>query len=493
MSGVPQPDAEPKRWDLAPESEYRFELDPEQSVSIKLVKGQAEIFGFELAEGKPYLFGFECKAALFTWRGCTIEVTGDPATDYVSDETPMRAYATLHLALEQMRVRALCAARGSPAPDARGGAAAGAGTDPPRVLVLGPEHAGKTTLCKLLANYTTRAGQGWAPFLVNVDPSEGGWAAPGAVSVAPVLGPIPTASPANPLGTAVTTAPVSLSANALVPLVYWYGHAETKRNPLLMDRLIRNLGENVMDRFEQDSQGRSSGVIVDTPSTFASGPSSNAHRQQLIKACIDAFRINMILVVGHDKLHVEMQRTYGSLLSVVKVPKSGGVVEVDYAYRERVHNYALHTYMYGQVIRPPAGITNGSFGGENLADLVLSPSSTVINFSDLNIYRIGSDTMAPSDALPVGAVRTVSEMQPVLVNPALPGSGLLNAVLALLAPSNPDENERYDEEILDLPVVGFLIVTAIDIPKRKMTILAPNRGSFIGRTAVAGSFEWQDQ
>lgn len=36
MSGVPQPDAEPKRWDLAPESEYRFELDPEQSVSIKV-------------------------------------------------------------------------------------------------------------------------------------------------------------------------------------------------------------------------------------------------------------------------------------------------------------------------------------------------------------------------------------------------------------------------------------------------------------------------
>lgn len=84
----------------------------------------------------------------------------------------MRAYATLHLALEQMRVRALRAARGSPAPDARGGAGAGAGTDPPRVLVLGPEHAGKTTLCKLLANYAARAGQGWAPFLVNVDPSE---------------------------------------------------------------------------------------------------------------------------------------------------------------------------------------------------------------------------------------------------------------------------------------------------------------------------------
>jgi polyribonucleotide 5'-hydroxyl-kinase len=66
--------------------------------------------------------------------------------------------------------------------------------------------------------------------------------------------------------------------------------------------------------------------------------------------------------------------------------------------------------------------------------------------------------MAPSDALPVGATRTVSEMQAVLVDPASPGSGLLNGVLALLGPANPDENERYDEEILDLPVVGFLIM-----------------------------------
>jgi hypothetical protein len=66
--------------------------------------------------------------------------------------------------------------------------------------------------------------------------------------------------------------------------------------------------------------------------------------------------------------------------------------------------------------------------------------------------------MAPSSALPIGATRVVSEMQPVTIDPAQPGSGLLNAILALLAPPNPDEAERYDEEILDLTVTGFLVV-----------------------------------
>ena len=69
--------------------------------------------------------------------------------------------------------------------------------------------------------------------------------------------------------------------------------------------------------------------------------------------------------------------------------------------------------------------------------------------------------MAPSSALPIGATRVVSEMQTVPVDPAQPGSGLLNAVLAVLVPPNPDENERYDEEILDLSVTGFIIMFVI--------------------------------
>ena len=37
------------------------------------------------------------------------------------------------------------------------------------------------------------------------------------------------------------------------------------------------------------------------------------------------FPVNVILVVGHEKLNVEMQRLYGDRITVVKIPKSGGV------------------------------------------------------------------------------------------------------------------------------------------------------------------------
>ena len=78
----------------------------------------------------------------------------------------MGTYGKLHIALEQMRVRALSEIRGSPVPHQDK-----TGSDPPRVLVLGPEHSGKTTICKILTNYAVRSGQGWTPFFVNVDPS----------------------------------------------------------------------------------------------------------------------------------------------------------------------------------------------------------------------------------------------------------------------------------------------------------------------------------
>lgn len=32
------------------------------------------MFGAEMVEGKTYLFYEECKAAVFTWQGCTIQI-----------------------------------------------------------------------------------------------------------------------------------------------------------------------------------------------------------------------------------------------------------------------------------------------------------------------------------------------------------------------------------------------------------------------------------
>jgi polyribonucleotide 5'-hydroxyl-kinase len=98
-------------------------------------------------------------------------VTGQPSTEYVSTESPMAAYANVHHALEEMRVRSLAAIHGSPIHDFDYRNVPKS-SDPPRVLVIGPENSGKTTLCKILVNYAINANQGWVPVLVNIDTSD---------------------------------------------------------------------------------------------------------------------------------------------------------------------------------------------------------------------------------------------------------------------------------------------------------------------------------
>lgn len=217
----------------------------------------------------------------------------------------MGAYANLHLVFEQMRIRARRAERGAtPDFDLEGGgagsgepagnnAATGVGAsrdhhpdegdlnyDPPRVLVIGPEHSGKTTACKILSNYAVRGMGACSPIYINLDPAEvsvwefvclcrfgypvrpidserlqGGFTIPGTLSACPIDSPIPTSSPANPLGITATSAPTALSSTKLIPLIHWFGHPDLKKNPRLMEHLIRVLCEEVMERLESDVLG----------------------------------------------------------------------------------------------------------------------------------------------------------------------------------------------------------------------------------------------
>ena len=99
-------------------------------------------------------------------------------------------------------------------------------------------------------------------------------------------------------------------------------------------------------------KGRSSGIVIDTPASFALatpyGPAGEG-KYPLVRLAVDALdgtlkpdwpmgdlphrklSANIIVVIGNEKLHVEMQRLFGSYgsstsgINVVKLPKSGGV------------------------------------------------------------------------------------------------------------------------------------------------------------------------
>lgn len=60
---------------LPPLHEFRFELEVSESLSITLLQGTAEVFGFELVLGQPHPFSDEVHAAIWTSGGAEIEMS----------------------------------------------------------------------------------------------------------------------------------------------------------------------------------------------------------------------------------------------------------------------------------------------------------------------------------------------------------------------------------------------------------------------------------
>lgn len=181
-------------------------------------------------------------------------------------------------------------------------------------------------------------------------------------------------------------------------------------------------------------------------------------------------------------------------VGVIKLPKSGGVVELDQTFKQRLRSLQVRYYFYGGSQMAKAiksdevdaetgvqqeeeaqskGIESIVPGhAEPLAGLpALSPYSTTIPFDLLEIYKVGQENMAPSSALPIGAARVVTSTQLLKLDPAnsaIDQSQLLHSVLALIqaprgggGPGVADskvEPPPTDDELLGAPILGFIHV-----------------------------------
>ena len=91
-------------------------------------------------------------------------ILGRPSTEYIAEETPVPVYFNLHLALERIRALALPvieAAKVEVQDPATGETSFEYEDDRPgpRVLLIGEQESGKTTLLKTLANWAIRSGR----------------------------------------------------------------------------------------------------------------------------------------------------------------------------------------------------------------------------------------------------------------------------------------------------------------------------------------------
>ena len=144
--------------------------------------------------------------------------------------------------------------------------------------------------------------------------------------------------------------------------------------------------------------------------------------------------VNVVIVLGHERLYSDMTRILKEKrnVTIVKLAKSGGVVERDKQFKMQLQRSKIHEYFYGTL------------------KCDLSPYSILVNVSDVNVWRVG-EAMAPSSALPLGMESMSTETQVVKVDSY---EMCLHSIMAILnADASVPENK-----LLETNVCGFIYV-----------------------------------
>lgn len=253
---------------LEPNQEWTFEVLNQDKLSVYLVEGKAEIFGTELAIGREYEFE-TIKSSVFTYFGCKLQWEGE-CVEKTLDCPGMLKVANIHFALESMRKKA----------EENNG-------NGPVLLVLGAENTGKTSLCKTLVSYATRMSR--FPCLVNLDVQSPIYSPPGALTATPISHILDVE---EFFGLPPINGP-SLTRNKQ-SLVYTYALLNPNTSTDYFQNQMRLLAEGIQERQNKDSSIRTSGVIIDAPSSLL-------FSKQQLDYVLSSFKCTAIIVINKNK------------------------------------------------------------------------------------------------------------------------------------------------------------------------------------------------
>lgn len=433
--------------------EWRFELTNKDTLKIKLTKGTAEIFGTELSPNYEYTFQGSLKSCISTFSGCTLEYYNcQPSSEYVGEETCMGTLLNLHLALENIRAK---------------------GPNGPRVLVIGPKNSGKTSLCRVLASYAEKMDG--RPLYVNINPQEPVFTIPGNLTATAISGMFNIENIC--LGETITTGPSFYHPKQ--PLVKNFGLENYRDNLKFYKYLIGQMSGCIEKRLEKSSDVRSSGIIVDTPA-FHIGD------LDVIQCIIDELKIDILIVVGNERLLVDLKRKLKydeNRLTLLKVAKSSGCVDMDDKLQREIQQRAIKEYFYGISSSPLSPYTMVV----NLKDFVfLNPKVLeALNLAFLSGDTADDDSAEAGTGLEASAVTTsFDDYMERLKAPS--SSNLENAILAFAddsdlemgkyigSPEDTENNTILIKTVSGRNTLGFCYVLHCDDEKGKLKLLIPS-------------------
>ena len=301
-----------KKVVLEEDQELRIHVQHNHDLTIELLKGHAEIFGYELPREKPLIFGAGSNFSIFTFHGCSLKIEGGEDYEMIkSDQNPIIMYLQLHAGLEKMRKDA------DKNENERG----------PVTMIVGPTDSGKSTLCRLLANYALRMGR--KPVYVDLDVGQSSISVPGTIGATLIESQI---SPDQ-------------GYDQCAPLIFNYGHNAPAKNLTLFNNLVTKLADVLKDQLKGNRKAQASGMIINTCGWV------KQQGYDHIKHIAQSFEVDLIVVLDESKLYNDLLRDIPSFVKVQWLPRSLGVqvrdreVRIDYRYLISTF-ISLHIHAY---------------------------------------------------------------------------------------------------------------------------------------------------
>ncbi|OZC07911.1 Pre-mRNA cleavage complex II protein Clp1 [Onchocerca flexuosa] len=250
---------------------------------------------------------------------------------------------------------------------------------------------------------------GRTPIFVDLDVGQGSISVPGTVGALYIE----------------KTADVVEGFDKKAPLVYHFGNLSPGSNIPLYDLLVKQLAEAVSKRRKASQDATYGGVIINT--------------------CAEEFEVDVVIVLDHERLYNELQRDLPSFVKILHQPKSGGVENRSKEVRTSSRNAAVHKYFYGTRAVP------------------LYPHTFELSFDEVQFCKIGCERL-PIECLPFGM--KIDDHRTKVV-PLEPTADLVHHLVSLSMCTT------VDQSVLTTNVMGFIVITAVDMEREKLTVLSP--------------------
>jgi len=448
--------------ELRAQSELRFEIASNRIYKVRLTKGSAEIFGTELALNTTYSFS-GTKLSIFTWEGCSLELQGEAESEYVGHETnAMVEWLNLHTMLDTLRQDA----------SVNGG---------PRVLLVGSESCGKTSLAKCLIAWAVKVGT--IPTYINLDPKESVLSVPSTLTV--------VTYPSQMDVEAAGWGQSSISGPTVIPprsgLIYHFPFHSPIDNPTLYKSLTTRIALAATSKLEESPSAKSAGFIIDTPASLNRPQDS----YDVISHLISEFSITVVLTMGSERLYNDVSRRHSNPanrssdqpITVLRIPTSPGAVTRDENFFKAVRAGQLRSYFFGD---PKIGLPS------------LNPHSLTVNFHELNIYCAIDPSASGNLSVDFLPGRDEDEDGNAEQRTAKGGDGGVGKLFEKIEPSQAllhavlsirfARKGAGQDEIRDSAVMGFVYVAEVDEAKKRVRFLAPHSGRWGDHVMVYGQW-----